>query len=69
MCEMCCMRLTENTGRKNYAKNRRLRTIAQLYRAMSSQVGHVSIIGKKLVKWQYLLHTSSQYGELRPTNG
>jgi len=24
---------------------------------------------KKLVKQQYLLHTFSQYGELRPTNG
>ena len=24
---------------------------------------------KKVVKQQYLLHTSSQYGELRPTNG
>jgi len=24
---------------------------------------------KKLVKQQYLLHMSSQYGELRPTNG
>jgi len=25
-----CTRLAENTGRKNYAKNRHLRTIAQL---------------------------------------
>jgi len=24
---------------------------------------------KKLVKQQYFLHMSSQYGELRPTNG
>ena len=30
---------------------------------------HISIIGKKLVKQQYLLQMSSQYGELRPTNG
>jgi len=29
---------------------------------------HVDI-GKKLVKQQYLLHMSSQYGELRPTDG
>ena len=36
---------------------------------MSSQLRHVSTIGKKLVKEQYLLHTSSQYGELRPTSG
>jgi len=27
---MCCTRLAENTGRKNYAKNRYLRTIGQL---------------------------------------
>ena len=25
--------------------------------------------GKKIVKQQYLLHMSSQYGQLRPTNG
>jgi len=37
-------------------------------RAASSQLRHVSSIGKKLVKQQYLLHISSQYGELRPTN-
>jgi len=24
---------------------------------------------KKIIKQQYLLHMSSQYGELRPTNG
>jgi len=29
---------------------------------------HVSTIGKKLIKQQYLL-MSSQYGELRPTDG
>jgi len=29
----------------------------------------LSTIGKKLVKQQYLLHMSSQHGELRPTNG
>jgi len=46
---MCCMRLAENTGHKNYAKNRHLRTIAQLCQAASSQVSHVSTIGKKLL--------------------
>ena len=65
---MCCMRLAENTGRKNYAKNRHLRTIAQLRRAISSQLRHASTIGKKLVKWQYLIRMSLQYGEFRPTN-
>jgi len=66
---MCCTRLAENTGRKNYAKNRHLRTIAQLCTAISSQVRHISTIGKKTFKQQSLLHMSSQYGELRPTNG
>jgi len=27
---------------------------------------HISTIGKKLVKYQYLLHMFSQYGELQP---
>ena len=31
-------------------------TIAQLCRAMFSQLRHVSTIGKKLVKQQYILH-------------
>jgi len=65
---MCCSRLAANTGRKKVAKNRHLRTIAQLRRAMSSQLRHMSTIGKS-VKQQYLLHTSSQYGELRLTSG
>ena len=50
-------------------KDRHLGTIAQLCRAISSQLRHVSTIGKKLVKQQYLLQMSLQYGELRPTNG
>ena len=44
----------------------RLRTIAQICRAISSQVRHVSITGKKPVKQQYLIH---MYSQLRPTNG
>jgi len=63
------MRLAGNTGRKNDAKNRRLRTIAQICRAVSSPLRHVSTIGKKLVKQQYVLHMFPQYGELRPTSG
>ena len=51
------------------AKNRHLGTIAQLCRAISSQLRHVSTIRKRLVKQRYVLHMSSQYGELRPTNG
>jgi len=30
---------------------------------------HVLTIAKKIVKHRYLLHMSSQYGELLPTNG
>jgi len=46
---MCCKRLPGNTGRKNDAKNRHLSTIAQLCRAISSQIRHVSTIGKDLL--------------------
>jgi len=46
---MCCTRLAGNTGRKNDAKNRRLGTIAQLCPAESSQLRHVSTIGKKVL--------------------
>jgi len=50
-------------------KNRHLGTIAQFCRAISSQLRHVSTIGKKHVKQRYVLHMSPQYGELRLTNG
>ena len=36
-----------NTGRKKSPKNRHLGTIAQLYRALSSQLRHVSTIRKQ----------------------
>jgi len=49
-------------------KIRHLGTIAQLCRAISSQLRHRQS-EKKLVKQQYLPHMSLQYGELRPTNG
>jgi len=57
--EMCCTLLAENTGRKKVAKNRHLGTIAKFCRAISSQLRHLSTIGKKLVKHQYVLHRSS----------
>jgi len=41
-----------------------LGTIAQLCWAISLQLRHVSTIGKKIVKQQYLPHMSLQYGEL-----
>jgi len=67
---MCCTRLAENTGRKKVAKNLYLDTIAQICRAISLQLRHVSTIGKKLlVKQQYVLQMSPQYGELPSTSG
>ena len=67
--EMSCRRLAGNARPKKIAKNHHLRTIAQVCRAMSLQLRHVSTIGKKPIKQQYLLHMPSQYGELRSTNG
>jgi len=49
------------------AKIRLMRTIAQLYRAVSSQLGASIDNRKKLGKQQYLFHKASQYGERRPT--
>jgi len=67
--EMCCTRLTEIQDAKITQKNRHLCIVEHLCRAISSQLRHVSTIGKKTVKQHYLLHMSSQHGELRPTNG
>jgi len=54
---------------KKVAKNCRLGTITPHCRAIFSQLRHISTIGKKLVKQQYVLQMSPQYGELLPTNG
>jgi len=54
------MRLAANAGPKNVAKNRHLGTIRQLCRATSSQLRHVSTIGKKLL--------SSNISSTRPHN-
>jgi len=66
---MCCTWLARNTGRKNNAKK------------SSSAHHHTTLLGcifatkaridnrKKLVKQQYLLHMSPQYGKLQPSNG
>jgi len=56
---MCCTRQAANAGPKKVVKNRHLGTIPQLCRAISSQLRHVSTIGKKLVKQQYLLHMAN----------
>jgi len=63
--EMCCTQLARNVGPKNC----HLGTIAQLYQAISLQLRYVLIIGKKLVKQQYLPQMFSQYGELWRTSG
>ena len=62
--EIYCMRLAENT---RYIKSTSAHHRTTFCQAMFSQLRHVSTIRKKLVKQQYLLHMSSQYGELRPT--
>ena len=49
----------KNTGCKKVVKNCHLGTIVQICRAISLQLRHVSTIGKKLVKHQYVLHMSS----------
>jgi len=49
MSETCCTRLAANKGCKKVAKNRHLGTIAQLLRAISSQLRQISTIGKSLL--------------------
>jgi len=49
-------------------KIRHLGTIAQLCWAISSQLRHVSTIGKNLLN-SNVFHMFSQYGELWPTGG
>jgi len=46
---MYCTLLAENTGRKKVAKNCHLGTIAQLCRAISSQLRHISTTGKNML--------------------
>jgi len=46
---MCCIRLAENTGRKNCQKICHLGTTAQLCQAESSQLRHISTIGKNML--------------------
>jgi len=67
--ETCCLRLAGNAGPKKSPKICHLGTIAQLCRALSSQLRRYRQSKKKLVKQQYLPHISSQYRELRLTSG
>jgi len=69
---MCCTRLAGNTGRKNDAKNRHLRTITQLCRAVTSQLRHVSTVGKNLLNSNIsstCLHNMANFGQLRAEIG
>ena len=45
--ETCSTQLSGNTGYKKSPKSRHMRTVSQICRAISSQVRHVSTIGKK----------------------
>jgi len=65
---MCCSACTQLAGNAG-PKNNHLGTITELCGAISSQLRHVSTIGKKLVKQQCLPHISSHYGERWPTSG
>jgi len=67
---MCCTWLAENTGRKNDVKKSpsgHHRTTSTGY--IFANKAHIDNQKKKLVKQQYLLHMSLQYGELWPSSG
>ena len=66
---MCCTGLAANTGRKKVAKNRHLGTIIQLCRAISSQLRHVSTIGKNLLSSNISSTCPRDMVNLRPTSG
>jgi len=65
--EMCCMHLAGNTGPKIAKKIRHLGIIAQFCQAISSQLRHVSTIGKKLINSNIsptCPHNMVNFGEL-----
>ena len=66
---MCCTWLSGNSGPKKALNIRHVGTIAQICRPIASQLRRVSTTVKKLVKHQYVIHMSPQYGKLRPING
>jgi len=65
---MWCARLAGNAGPKKIAIWTPSHNFVRLG-PISSQLRHVSTIGKKLVKQQYLPHMFSQYCELRSSSG
>jgi len=62
---MRCTLLAENTGRKKSPFWHHRTTLSGYIFATKACIDN----RKKLVKQQYLLHMSSQYGELWPTSG
>ena len=72
MSEMCCTRLAGITGPKKLPKIRNLGTIAQLCRAFSLQLRHLSTIGKKLLNSNVsptCPHNMVNFGPLRAEIG
>jgi len=66
---MCCSRLAANTGRKKSPKIAIWAPSHNYVGLYLSNYGTYRQLEKKLVKQQYLLYMSPQYGELRPTSG
>jgi len=63
---MCCTWITGNTGRKKSPSAHHRTTLSGYVFATKAYIDNWK---KKLVKQQYLLHMSSQYGELWHTSG
>jgi len=59
---MCCTLLAANTGRKKSPSGHYRTTLSGYIFATKACIDN----RKKLLKQQYLLHMSSQYGERRP---
>jgi len=66
---MCCTRLTGNAGPKNSPKIAIWAPSHNFVGYIFATKAHIDNRKKKLVKQQYLLHMSLQYGELRRTSG
>jgi len=64
--ETCCTRLAENTGHRKSSKNRHLGTIAQICRAISSQLRHISTTGKNLLNSNISLTCSHNMANFDP---
>ena len=62
--EMCCMQLAENTGCKKPPSGHHRTALSGYIFATKARIDN----GQKLIKQQYLLHMSPQYGKLRPTS-